>query len=646
MGGFFFAMSHGKRGVWAFALIGLFSGIAGLIILPVRGIDETIPLHLAYPLLATVLGIQLFTLRHWAKSWVVSIGRDRWLMAAILLVTLWLLSAEPFMFKIVNDEGLIASTAQSFHTERAAAVSSTGSWSKGQYETFEGFIDKRPLLMPFLTSILHDLTGYRVANVFILNGLLTLILIGLIAYVLRWLTDRRSAILGLILLAFLPVLAQGATSGNASILNGLMLTTAIALGMRYWDSPEEFTLPPLVYSLILLAQTRYESILYVVPFGLLILFGWIKAGRIVLTPLVIIAPLFLIFNAWHLRYAMAYEAFYVQDGPNARDAIFSLNYLLPNLRETLVFLFSFNNHHPNSPLLSLGGIAGVGVVIIHIVKKTLNQKAKAAIGVLLMVAVTNLGVILCFNFGIFTNYITARLSLPICLLLTFFAALGFYQDKRLLFRIFILLTAIALVSAIILSSDKLGPESAIRFVLGVFVLVTVYVGLATQAHRFGNLLPVSLLIASVALIAPKLRTYPYLQYYAPAIGVLHVLDFVKEERGRDVLFVSWNPIYPILLNANTLDPRRLPDAVQLREAVESGHYRKIYLVDSLDPVRSGVPSIPVPNGFKRFPVLKRRLAQGYFFEVTEWRLSPGPLEENTQQDKVDRKEEAPVQPEK
>jgi hypothetical protein len=54
----------------------------------------------------------------------------------------------------------------------------------------------------------------------------------------------------------------------------------------------------------------------------------------------------------------------------------------------------------------------------------------------------------------------------------------------------------------------------------------------------------------------------------------------------------------------------------------------------------------VPNGFKRFPVLKRRLAQGYFFEVTEWRLSPGPLEENTQQDKVDRKEEAPVQPEK
>ena len=603
------------------ALIGGFSAWLGLL-LPSEGSNETIPILLAYPILAATLVVFVYTLRHSLQGIFKSVKADRLILAAALLSLLWLLSVEPFMFKIVHDEGLIASTAQSFHSERAAAVSGTGNWSQAYYETYEGFIDKRPLLLPFLVSLLHDLTGYRVENVFVVNGLLTGLLLLVMTGLMRTLTDRRGALLGLLLLTFLPVLAQGATSGNASILNGLMLASALALGLRYWERPDETTLPPLVYSLILLAHSRYESILYVIPFGLLILLGWRKAGRIVLTPLVIIAPLFLIFNVWHLRYAMAYESFYLQDGPDARDATFSFSYILANLRETLTFLFSFSESHLNSPLLSLCGLSGLGALIVGAAKKELAHRSRAAFAVLLAVALTNLAVILCFNFGVFTHYVTARLSLPLYLLLTLFAVLGFHHDRRLLFRIFTLLTALALVAHVTLFDNELGTESAVRFFMGMTVLVIGYALLASHAHRLKTLFPVALLLASVALIVPKMRSHPNLERYAPAIAAREIMQFVQEHQTRDTLFVTWNPIYPILLQANTVDPRRLPEAAELRQAVETGHYRHIYTLASVDPEKSNLPPLTVPEGFESVPVQKQRIAPGYFFEAAEWRLLP------------------------
>lgn len=608
--------------MWAFASMGLLCGGIACFGLPSEGAYETIPILLAYPILAATAAVFAFTLRQAHTDLIGFLKADRIVLATGLLTLIWLLSAEPFMFKIVNDEGLIASTAQALHNERAAAVSGTGNWSQAYYETYEGFIDKRPLLLPFLVSLVHDLSGYRVENVFVVNGLLTGMLLLVMAGILRTLTDRRGAMMGLLLLAFLPVFAQGATSGNASILNGLMLVTAMGLGLRYWESPDELTLPPLVYSLILLAHTRYESILYIIPFGVLILLGWRKAGRIVLTPLVIIAPLFLIFNAWHLRYAMAYESFYLQDGPDARDATFSFSYVLTNLRETLKFFFSFSESHLNSPVLSLCGVSGLGVLIMAAAKRALNGKEKVALAVLLGVGLTNLAIILCFNFGVFTHYVTARLSLPLCLLLTLSAVLGFHNDKRLLFRIFTLMAAVALVANVTLFGNEPDTVDAIRFVLGISVLVIAYAILAYQAHRLGTLFPVALLIASIALIVPKMRTHPYLERYAPAIAVREIMAFVETHHARDTLFVTWNPIYPILLRANTVDPRRLPEACELREAMETGHYRKVYYLASVDPEKSTIPPFDAPDGFELLPVIKQRIAPGYFFEVSELRLLP------------------------
>jgi hypothetical protein len=82
-------------------------------------------------------------------------------------------------FKVVADEVVLGSTAMQMHFERQAAVIVRGYDYAGNFTPLNVYVDKRPLVFPFLLSLVHDLTGYRVANVFVLNGLLSLALTAL-----------------------------------------------------------------------------------------------------------------------------------------------------------------------------------------------------------------------------------------------------------------------------------------------------------------------------------------------------------------------------------------------------------------------------------------------------------------------------------
>ena len=53
------------------------------------------------------------------------------------------------------------------------------------------FLDKRPYFFAFLVSLVHDLTGYRIANIFLVNVALAPALFGLVYWFARALTGRR-----------------------------------------------------------------------------------------------------------------------------------------------------------------------------------------------------------------------------------------------------------------------------------------------------------------------------------------------------------------------------------------------------------------------------------------------------------------------
>ena len=106
-------------------------------------------------------------------------------LVTIVMSEVILLVHESFGFKIVMDEIMLLGTSMSMHLSRLALVPTRGNDIQGAFQIVTGIVDKRPLFFPFLVSILHDLTGYRPENAFILNGILTFIFLCLIALIGR-----------------------------------------------------------------------------------------------------------------------------------------------------------------------------------------------------------------------------------------------------------------------------------------------------------------------------------------------------------------------------------------------------------------------------------------------------------------------------
>jgi hypothetical protein len=122
-----------------------------------------------------------------------------------------LLTHETFGFKIVMDEIMLLGTSMSMHFDKTVLTPMRGNDIQGSFVILDGMMDKRPLFFPFLVSLLHDVTGYRPANAFVLNGGLTVLFLSLVNLVGRLLAGRVAGWLGVALFAGLPLLAHNAT---------------------------------------------------------------------------------------------------------------------------------------------------------------------------------------------------------------------------------------------------------------------------------------------------------------------------------------------------------------------------------------------------------------------------------------------------
>ena len=162
---------------------------------------------------------------------------------------------------------------------------------------------KRPLFFPFLTSLVHDVTGYRPANAFGLNAGLTFLLLGLACMLGRLLAGRVAGWLAVVLLAGLPLLAHNATGGGFELLNLVMILATMLLGVRAVEKRDAPAITAFCFAGLLLAQVRYESVIYLGPVGLVVLWVWWREGRAVLSWPVIVAPLLMATGVFHLQLA-------------------------------------------------------------------------------------------------------------------------------------------------------------------------------------------------------------------------------------------------------------------------------------------------------------------------------------------------------
>ena len=442
-------------------------------------------------------------------------------VAVVALAGVVLLVHETFGFKIVMDEIMLLGTSMSMHFDRIVLTPTRGNDVQGAFVILDGIMDKRPLFFPFLLSLVHDLTGYRPANAFVLNGVLTFILLGLTYTCGRMLAGRRAGWLGVLLLAGLPLLGQNATGGGFELLNIVMILATLLLGARFVQKRDEASFTALCYSTLLLGQVRYESLIYVLPVAILILWVWFDERRVILSWPVIFAPLLLLpyplqHHIFELRTTAWQMGSEVGDKSNA-TVPFSLAYIPDNISHAIKFFFARATDQPNSLTLSILGWIAVAFFLLFAVKslRTLRSAPPAVVASVIFGVgfIAQFVLFMGYFWGQFDDPIIRRLSLP---------------------------THLWLVIAVMTVLPQFAAARFQRFLIGL--------------AAFG-------IIASGV---PSMAEHAYTQEYLPGKETAWRRQFMADQPRHDYLMIDNDAILWVshLVSATTV-----PQAIKRRDAV-------------------------------------------------------------------------------
>jgi hypothetical protein len=352
----------------------------------------------------------------------------RQIVAVVLAIgglSLLAINSEPFRSKILNDEFVLQSTAFNLHYFRDVTMMVRGYDIQGVFLSTDGYLDKRPILYPFLVSLVHDFTGYRLLNAYLLNAVLMPVALWLVFIFGRQLTGWRGGLLAVVLLGSLPLLGQNATGSGMELLNVVMILTGMVLATEYLRAPREEPLVALGLAAVLLAQARYESALYVAPVAIVVLAGWLRAGRMIVPGHLLVVPLLLIPCA--LQNKVLSNSPLMWELTDKATTRFSFDYFANNALGAVQFLFSRSVELANSQLLSAVGVIGLGWVLWRLVRTLPAWRTGAAAGVTFAVfglaIVANTLLVFCYYWSNFSDRMAARFSLPLHVLLAFSAVL-------------------------------------------------------------------------------------------------------------------------------------------------------------------------------------------------------------------------------
>ena len=402
-----------------------------------------------------------------------------------------LLAHESFGFKIVMDELMLLGTSMSMHLDRTVLTPMRGNDIQGAFAIIEGMMDKRPLFFPFLVTLVHDLSGYRPENPWVVNTLLTFVFLGLACLAGRLLAGRVGGWIAVVLLAGLPLLAHNSTGAGFELLNLVMILGTLLLGVRYYSRRDAVSLVALCYSGLLMAQVRYESCIFLAPLALLVLTVWIQEGRATLPWPVIVAPLLMLhYPLQHRIFDIRSSAWEMFSKPGYSKP-FALEYIPENLTHAVKFFFAPITDQPNSYVLSALGWLAVPFFALLVLKRLRALRSEnpihVAVTLFALGFAAQFALMMCYFWGKFDDPVIRRLSLP---------------------------THLGLVLAVLAVLPQFAKPVVVRAVLAISL--------------------VGLLARSV----PSMAAHAYSQEYLPGRETAWRRDFIQQQPRSDYLMID------------------------------------------------------------------------------------------------------------
>ncbi len=268
------------------------------------------------------------------------------LMTGIIFVT-----AKPY-FRVLCDETNLLAVSKSMLYEKKVDNSTMGEWYYNNYYSFSKEQEKRPFLFPFLTYTVHTLTGYRVENPFVVNFILLFSLLSMVFVVVGKRLNSVCAYCATLLVAAQPVIAQTAASAGFDLLMVVFIVAAFICLYSYLKNPNEDTFILLWVTLLMLANSRYDGLLFILVIIPLLLalkqirMRFINSAIIYITPFLML-PVFWQRFCLHTNY---------ENPPGV--AVFSVLHLIKHSTLFLKTLYNFNYYYPYASLINILGILG------------------------------------------------------------------------------------------------------------------------------------------------------------------------------------------------------------------------------------------------------------------------------------------------
>ncbi|HQU09648.1 MAG: hypothetical protein B7X06_03550, partial [Verrucomicrobia bacterium 21-51-4] len=309
----------------------------------------------------------------------------------------------------------------------------------------------------------------------------------------------------------LPLLGQSSTGGGFEMLNLVMILVVMHSALAYYKRQRPELLSLLCLSTVMLAQVRYESVVFVLPVILIICLVWLQQRAINAAWGIWVAPWLLVPYLWqHHSFSFNPNLWQLFSKPECAEP-FSLEYVAHNIHHALLFFFDPNWNLANAPWVALSGVLAVVCLCVVLLVRMgrpgvpLNE-ACVVLGTFMTGFALLFGLLMSYYWGQLDDYLVSRLSLPLY----------------------------------------------IPFVLAPIAVVYVFLKV-----RLGPmLLALSLGFAFFCSTLPSVSAWVYAQKYLPSREPVFIGKFIQKLDGAACLFLSDTPLIPILYEQNAMSFHR------------------------------------------------------------------------------------------
>jgi len=285
------------------------------------------------------------------------------LLSIILIILIFIIS--PPKFKILADEANLVGVSMSMHHDKTVSLPLQGLSIEYEPSAYSYSTVKRPLLYPLTISFIHSILGYNANNGFIVNFLSGVLILFFFYLFLTYFFPKFYAILSIIIMASFPNFVFWVTSSGFESINLLFVIFIFILFHKFLIHKDVEVAELLFLSLILLAQCRYESIIFFT--AIILLIPYLINRRIIhkYTFITYITPILLVPIIWQRKLCI-HVSEPVRIGLEIyekTDKLFCLKNLFSNFSKNVFVLLGLNSHYGFMPVISLLAIIGFYLIV-------------------------------------------------------------------------------------------------------------------------------------------------------------------------------------------------------------------------------------------------------------------------------------------